>query len=92
MFQLTWKNKKLFQKFSEVHHKKEDIFRDNIAFAAPLYWEEHCVECAIPSCYESCSLYRERKDKKCARFSYGVMPHNQAGGIFDYGFDVSFER
>lgn len=92
MFQLTWKNKKLFQKFSEVHHKKEDIFRDDIAFAAPLYWEEHCVECAIPSCYESCSLYRERKDKKCARFSYGVMPDNQAGGIFNYGFDVSFER
>jgi FkbH-like protein len=35
-------------------------------------WEEHCSECAMPSCYASCSFYTPRRDFKCRRFPGGV--------------------
>ena len=38
----------------------------------PLIWEEHCTECAIPECYQSCVLYEKRPDGACRRFSNGI--------------------
>ena len=38
-----------------------------------LPWTEHCIECAWPTCYSSCSLYEPRKDGKCQRFENGMV-------------------
>jgi FkbH-like protein len=57
-----------------------------------LLWEEHCVECAIPHCYTTCRLYVPRRDKKCARFEYGIVANPNARGLFDYGADIRFRR
>jgi hypothetical protein len=38
----------------------------------PLIWEEHCTECAIPECYQSCVLYEKRPDGACRRFLNGI--------------------
>ncbi len=35
-------------------------------------WQEHCSECAMPSCYATCSFYRPRLDYKCQRFDSGL--------------------
>lgn len=37
-----------------------------------LYWEEHCTECAVPSCFETCALYEDRLGFSCRRFEEGL--------------------
>jgi FkbH-like protein len=63
-----------------------------ISAVALLLWEEHCVECAIPHCYTTCRLYVPRRDQKCARFEFGIVPNPNVRGLFDYGADISFRR
>lgn len=36
-------------------------------------WQEHCSECAMPSCYATCNFYRPRLDYKCQRFDFGLQ-------------------
>ena len=36
------------------------------------YWCEHCLECAVPQCYQVCPLWKERIDKKCKKTFYGT--------------------
>ena len=55
-------------------------------------WEEHCVECAPPDCYASCSLFVERSDKKCARFVSGIAPNPNVTGLEGLGFQIRFRR
>lgn len=35
-------------------------------------WEEHCLECAAPACYDTCGHYIRRKDGRCQRTRYGT--------------------
>src|SRR5437870_5382239 len=65
---------------------------DRVEVAYLLFWMEHCIECAIPDCYSVCSLYVARRDRKCARFRYGVYPNPAFRGLLDYGADVHFRR
>lgn len=60
--------------------------------ACTLFWEEHCVECAYPTCYTTCPLFVARPDQKCARFRYGIFPNQDYQGLFGYGADVAFRR
>ena len=39
---------------------------------APLVWQEHCVECAMPLCYKTCVHYKRRIDNRCRLFKYGI--------------------
>jgi FkbH-like protein len=48
--------------------------KPHIEALAILPWEEHCTECAIPACYESCPLYEARSDGRCRRFVDGFVP------------------
>jgi FkbH-like protein len=57
---------------------------------APLVWEEHCTECAIPDCYAECALYTRRADGACARFAGGIRP--TAGGLVGPGGTIAFRR
>jgi FkbH-like protein len=91
MYQLTWKNKKAYESQKPFNLKASVVTRE-IEKALPINWEEHCVECAVPDCYKSCSLYKPRADLKCARFTYGIYPNPSTSGLFNYGADISFER
>ena len=64
----------------------------NILGIAVLPWEEHCTECAMPACYETCDLYEPRKDGKCRRFIGGVVPVNEVSNIQNYVVRVAFKR
>jgi len=57
-----------------------------------LSWSEHCVECAVPDCYALCPLYVSRRDRKCARFKYGIFPNPQYPGLFPFGAEIEFRR
>ncbi len=72
--------------------RKSSLSRQQIRYTALLHWEEHCLECAAPACYSSCSLYVPRADKNCARFAYGIYPNPDFQGLFDYGADIRFRR
>ena len=39
---------------------------------SPLFWQEHCVECAMPLCYETCEHYKRRSDGRCLLFYNGI--------------------
>jgi FkbH-like protein len=57
-----------------------------------LPWEEHCTECAMPQCYQTCDLYEPRKDGKCRRFHYGFGYVGGVHGVLGYVSKVSFKR
>jgi FkbH-like protein len=42
-------------------------------------WQDHCSECAMPSCYSTCEFYRPRLDYKCERLDGGmrVIPDDE---------------
>jgi FkbH-like protein len=45
-------------------------------------WEEHCTECAIPGCYETCSLFSRRIDGACSRFENSIQRVSTSQGVF----------
>ena len=93
MFQVDWAQKALWESEKQPIPGHEAPFRrEAVGATALLNWEEHCQECAIPTCYTSCSLYVPRADKKCSRFAYGIYPNPQFQGLFDYGADIRFRR
>src|SRR5688572_9448312 len=48
--------------------------REAVQYRSAIIWEEHCTECAFPSCYASCALYTPREDYHCRRFVGGIEP------------------
>ena len=50
------------------------------------------MECAPPQCYQECSLYVARSDRKCARLIYGIVRNPAVNGLFDFGADLRFRR
>ena len=59
---------------------------------AVLLWEEHCVECAPPFCYNNCENYRMRVDKKCVRLQNGFQITKERMGSLKYGVDCLFRK
>ncbi len=50
----------------------EDVRKHfHITAVRPTMWEEHCLECAAPLCYQKCLHYAPRKDGRCRRFENG---------------------
>lgn len=63
-----------------------------IAETSLLIWGEHCIECAAPSCYETCSLYEARPDGRCRRFEYGAYRNPHFNSHFGYGAEIKFKK
>ena len=55
-------------------------------------WQEHCVECAPPDCYNSCTLFVKREDNNCARFINGIYPNHNFPGLNNFGAEKISER
>lgn len=64
----------------------------NIEKASLLYWAEHCVECAAPSCYQSCDLYQPRVDTRCRRFTFGAFKNRNFPSLRGFGVEISFKK
>jgi FkbH-like protein len=67
-------------------------FVSGIQWMSLLYWAEHCVECAAPSCYQSCDLYQPRTDVRCRRFTFGALKNPNFPSLRGYGVEVSFKK
>jgi FkbH-like protein len=93
VFQLTWQDAAAWRQHTSADGGLPAPPPDPaISHAGLICWEEHCVECAMPQCYASCSLYVPRADRKCARFAYGIMPNRGVSGLFPWGADIRFRR
>ncbi|MCG8512130.1 MAG: HAD-IIIC family phosphatase [Rhodospirillales bacterium] len=91
MFQLTW-NKPALWRHEGPDRPPPPPEGAAVSMAAALVWEEHCVECAVPDCYQVCPLFDRRSDGKCARFAYGIVPNRGFEGPAGFGADIRFRR
>lgn len=73
---------------SEVDDHSETSPR--LSHKAFLAWGEHCVECAMPACYETCDLFDATPSLKCRRFLDGIVPNTSVGKI--PGGEVRFRK
>ena len=64
----------------------------DIEAASLLFWGEHCVECAAPTCFQSCDLYRERPNARCRRFAWGIVRNTSFPSARGYGAEIAFRR
>lgn len=55
-------------------------------------WEEHCVECAWPLCYDSCKMFQRRYDGRCIRVIDGLVRNYNYSGVLGYGMDCRFRK
>jgi len=92
MYDLMWQNAQRWKESGGADAIPEPPPDPDVISAAVLLWEEHCIECAIPECYTTCSLHVPRLDHKCARFVYGIYPNRSVRGLLQFGADVSFRR
>lgn len=84
MFSYIWSKGALISETSHLSSYK-------IESVVPLYWREHCLECAMPLCYKSCPLYKKRKDGRCLRFDEGIIPV-EFDSFIGKGAKISFRR
>lgn len=69
MFEFIYSTRKahnIYHHINKISQQEKDI--------VPLFWTEHCVECAAPKCYGTCPRYRRRKDGNCIRIVDGLTP------------------
>ena len=72
---------------------KENI-RDHFRITAvrPAMWEEHCLECSAPACFESCVHYQARSDGRCKRFDNGLLTFPDERACCGQGVHVKFRK
>ena len=67
-----------------------DYFR--ITAVRPAMWEEHCLECSAPACFESCVHYKARSDGRCKRFENGLLTFRDEKACCGEGAHVKFRK
>lgn len=73
-------------------------FQDNIrnhfyvTAVRPTMWEEHCLECAAPTCFGTCVHYQARSDGRCKRFENGLLTFPEEKGCCGQGTRVKFRK
>ena len=71
--------KKIYRLIDKEYKKEKQII--------PLFWTEHCIECAAPLCYTTCPRYKQREDGECIRIVNGITPidhHSQLGALLEF--------
>jgi len=84
--------KKWLHENKRAEKYKSALSVKDVEWVQLLYWREHCLECAPPECYKSCSYYEARRDKRCVRANYGIYPDSAHKGYLGFGADVRFKR
>ena len=64
----------------------------SITAIRPAMWEEHCLECAAPTCFGTCVHYQARTDGRCKRFENGLLTYPEEKGCCGQGVRVRFRK
>lgn len=72
----------------------QENIRDRFQICAvrPAMWEEHCLECSAPACFESCVHYLPRSDGRCKRFDNGLLTFADEKACCGQGAHVKFRQ
>ena len=93
MWEPEFANRKKWRKEKERAEKfTSSLLPKDTEWVQLLYWREHCLECAPPECYKSCTFYEARRDKRCVRAAYGIYPNRAFKGYLGFGADVRFKK
>lgn len=58
----------------------------------PAMWEEHCLECSAPLCYQNCLHYVARRDGRCKRFENGFLTFQDNKACCGQGVHIKFRK
>lgn len=70
--------------------KLKEVF--TVTAIRPTMWEEHCLECSPPQCYESCVHFEARRDGRCKRFVNGIEVRPEPDGCCGQAARVTFRK
>lgn len=75
-------------------NKCQQNIRDHFRITAvrPTMWEEHCLECAAPTCFDSCVHYQARSDGRCKRFDNGLLTFEDEKACCGQGVHLKFRK
>ena len=80
------------KKLSAKDYKQNIRDYFEITAVRPAMWEEHCLECAAPACFESCVHYLPRSDGRCKRFENGLYTFADDRACCGQGVHVKFRK
>lgn len=90
MYQFYYADKAKTWERKECKENIRDRFR--ITAVRPAMWEEHCLECSAPACFESCVHYQARSDGRCKRFDNGLLTFADEKACCGQGVHVKFRQ
>lgn len=77
----------------KVPHYSQSVKNEySITAIRPTMWEEHCLECSAPLCFENCLHYEGRSDGRCKRFYNGLRAYENELGCCGQGVRVKFRK
>lgn len=90
MYQFYYADRSVPLNRGECKLNIRDWFR--VTAVRPAMWEEHCLECAAPTCFESCVHYQARSDGRCKRFENGLYTFEDDRASCGQGVHVKFRK
>ena len=90
MYQFYYADKAQSSERKECKLNIRDRFE--ITAVRPAMWEEHCLECSAPACFESCVHYQARSDGRCKRFDNGLLTFPSEKACCGQGVHVKFRK
>ncbi len=90
MYQFYYADKSKDFPCGEFKKNIADVFK--ITAVRPAMWEEHCLECSAPLCFESCLHYSPRSDGRCKRFENGMLVFENPLGCCGEGVHIKFRK
>lgn len=88
MYQFYYAKPTANQTHAQFRLNVRDFFQ--ISAVRPAMWEEHCLECSAPACFESCVHYKARSDGRCMRFENGLNTFADTQACCKQGVHVVF--
>ena len=86
--------------FSELFRRENGAKRARTGGTLPLrvpglrlaVWEEHCLECTAPQCFQTCQNYLKRQDGVCRLFENSILQLAVPGTLYGIGAHVIFRK
>ena len=88
MYQYYYANKK--NPAIETKYSVYDRF--DIKKVRVTMWEEHCLECSSPLCYETCLNYTQRQDGRCRLFDDSIAQYKNDNALLGNCARVKFKK
>ena len=90
MYQFYYANQKQeYRQNTCVDHIRNHF---EITAIRPTMWEEHCLECSAPLCYQNCLHYVARSDGRCQRFENGFWTFQSDKACCGQGVHIKFRK